>query len=135
MIEINESQKIAWEVASLSIKNLPESGVEYHKRIWRAFRLGMEYFEKLRKEKKKKMKVIVLSANDDYWEGLFIDGELVAQAHELARHDPSYYIGMAEKYGFTSKDISYEYITDEDEMYLYEHGCFPNNIKELSGEY
>jgi len=80
------------------------------------------------------MKVLILSGQD--WQGLYINGNLIDEGHVLGEGGATtYLLEKSEEYNFTSKDVKQSYVTDEDEQYLMEFGCFPSEQKELSGTY
>lgn len=81
-------------------------------------------------------KVLILSSQEGDWEGMFIDGVLIEEDHELGEGDSKIYLLRAsEKYGFTSKDVKCKSVTDEDEEYLKDNGQFPPTLGELNGKY
>ena len=81
------------------------------------------------------MEVRILSTQSGDWEGLFINGELVREGHTLEEGDRTFMLEMSDKYGFRLSDVESFEITDEDDKLLYEYGCFPKTITELSGQY
>lgn len=81
-------------------------------------------------------KVLILSSQDGDWEGMFIDGVLIDQAHVLGEGDSQIYLlEAAEKYGFTSKDVKFKTVTNKDEKDLMDSGEFPPTLGELKGKY
>lgn len=83
-----------------------------------------------------KSKILVLTTQSGDWEGLFIDGELISEGHNLGQgNSKKFWIDMSKKYDFLSEDIVEKELTDEDEEYMEDSGNFPNNISELKGEY
>lgn len=70
------------------------------------------------------------------WEGLFIDGKLIDEAHTLGEGYSRLYLWrMGIKYGFLPDDIRFLCVNDVDEQYLYDYGNFPSNINDLDGKY
>jgi hypothetical protein len=81
------------------------------------------------------MKVVVLSSQSGDWEGLFIDGVLIDEGHELGDGYRFYWMQKSEQYGFKWVDISDEIVNDEDEEYLCDIGNFPKFLHDLKGNY
>jgi hypothetical protein len=82
------------------------------------------------------MNVLILQADD--WEGLFIDGKLIDEDHELGECDIDselYLLKKSEEYNFTSKDVTVKFVDDEDEKYLNSFGSFPPTLDKLKGKY
>lgn len=77
----------------------------------------------------------IIKADD--WEGLFIDNVLVDEGHSLNEGEERYiYLsGLAEKYGFTPHTLKIHYIAEQDEACLIETGGFPDDMRDLSGDY
>lgn len=76
------------------------------------------------------MKVTILQVDD--YEAIYLDGELLDQAHKLGEgNSRTYLLRMAETYGFSSKDITERFLEDDLAMHIYESGTFPNNLKDL----
>lgn len=78
----------------------------------------------------------ILLTSDD-WEGLFVDGKLVEEGHTINEGEPRIkcFNELSKKYNFKLNELIEQYVCNEDGEYLYEHGCFPELISELSGEY
>jgi hypothetical protein len=82
------------------------------------------------------MKVLILSSQDGDWEGLFINGKLIDEAEVLGEGgSKTYLLEMSEKYKFSTNDVSYLDVNDEDNEELMLSGNFPTEISELIGTY
>jgi len=80
-------------------------------------------------------KVLILTTQNGDWEGLFINGELISEGHELGDGDILFILKMAEEYSFKSSDVVIEEVNDEDDEWLSNNGNFPENLSELKGKY
>ena len=81
------------------------------------------------------MKVLILDSND-YWQGIYIDGNLIDEGHSLGGGQPQIYLlKKSEEYGFSSSDVSFKWLSDKDDQYLSEQGGLPKKLEELSGDY
>lgn len=80
-------------------------------------------------------KAILLQAED--WEGLFINGRLVEEGHTLNEGNSRIkcFVGLAKKYNFNLEEMKEQYVTEEDEQYLYDCGSFPTHLSRLNGNY
>jgi hypothetical protein len=82
------------------------------------------------------MKVLILSSQDGDWEGLFIDGNLIDESETLGEGaSKTYLLEMSERYNFSTNDVSYLDVNDDDNEELMLSGNFPTELSELSGEY
>jgi hypothetical protein len=79
------------------------------------------------------MKVHLLETDD--WQGLYIDGKLITEGHKVGEGDPLYLLKTAEMYGFTHKDVTWAWLTEEDDDMVYENGCMPQDILEFNKRY
>lgn len=75
------------------------------------------------------MKGILLSS--DNWQGLFVEGKLINEYHNL--DDPDFWISVTNEYKLTG--LTHHYVTEEDDDKLQEYGTFPELLSELKGEY
>lgn len=81
-------------------------------------------------------RIIILKTQSGDWEGLFIDGELIDEGHHLGEGKQILYLlTQSEKYKFTSKDVCFETLNDEDEEITSEYGNFPDYLETLKGTY
>jgi hypothetical protein len=76
-----------------------------------------------------KPQVLVLSTQCGDWEQLWVNGELIAEHHQLERIDgkPNYLWRMGKKYGFEPGDIKYTELDDADEEESID-GSMPTDI-------
>ena len=81
------------------------------------------------------MRALILYSDKGIWEGLFIDGELIYEDHNISERGPIFWLDIAENYGLKSKDIMYKEVVPEDDKYLEEHGSFPKRLDQLRGKY
>jgi len=51
------------------------------------------------------MRALILYSDEGIWEGLFIDGELIYEDHNISERGPIFWLDIAENYGLKSKDI------------------------------
>ena len=75
------------------------------------------------------MKGLVLFCDD--WQGLFVDGKLIDEDHELVNIND--WIKYTNTYGLTS--VVYKELMDNDVEYLNDNGSFPKYQSELKGKY
>lgn len=81
-------------------------------------------------------RLIILSSQAGYWEGAYLDGELLSEGHKLGERNHFYWLlEMAEKYAFKRSEVVDHEVNDEDELYLEYAGRFPKNLSDLSGTY
>jgi hypothetical protein len=73
-------------------------------------------------------RLILLSADD--WEGLFIDGELIDEGHEIRRTE----LVKAMK-TYSTFDVKFEYFSIEGQEWLEERGSFPMNFCDIPEEF
>jgi len=80
-------------------------------------------------------KAIIIQADD--WEGLFVDGYLVAEGHTLNDGESriKVLVRFSKKYNFDIAEIEEFYIEEEDEEILEDLGCFPESLDWLYGLY
>jgi len=82
------------------------------------------------------MEVIVLQTQSADWEALYINGNLIDEGSELGEGlNRLYFLRKAEEYDFSSKDIKFLEISNDDEELVSRSGCFPDVIYELHGDY
>jgi hypothetical protein len=81
------------------------------------------------------MKINILISENGY-ESLYVNGMLIDEGEELGEGNSKIYLlEKSEEYGFGSKDVTINQLTEEDESYLEDWGCFPREIEDLSGKY
>lgn len=81
------------------------------------------------------MKATLLQSQTGDWEGLFINGVLVDEAHELGAGERSYWVKSTQRYNYDIDDLEVIEVNDIDEEYLCDCGSFPTNLYELNGQY
>ena len=82
------------------------------------------------------MKVHILSTDD--WTGVFIDGSLVTEGHELWEGGDGKFLAvlrLAEKFGFRSTDVTCAQLSDLDRGSVKGYGGFPQYLNRLNAEY
>lgn len=72
------------------------------------------------------MDAIIIRA--DVWEGLFIDGKLVYEYHEIRRNTLK---ELCKEYNLKFTDIGEAWVTDEYEDYLCDAGGFHENLSDV----
>ncbi|MEG2381824.1 MAG: hypothetical protein RSB38_09025 [Oscillospiraceae bacterium] len=75
------------------------------------------------------MEAIIIKADD--WEGLFVDGKLVYENHEIDRLTLR---ELCEDYSLNFVKIGEVWVTDEFKEYLWDVGSFPENLSEVEYE-
>ena len=78
------------------------------------------------------MKVILIGTQSGDWEGLYINGKLVEQGHNIDRMDLLHY---ADQFKFIAADVTLPDLNDEDEETTMACGCLPNLLTDLKGNY
>jgi len=82
------------------------------------------------------MNVLILNSEEDSWEGLFIDGNLIDQGHTLGEgRADTYLLEKSEEYNFKLKDVKSCCVNEKDDEYLMKFGGFPSKLSELKGKY
>lgn len=82
------------------------------------------------------MDVLVLTSQNGDWEGLFVNEDLVSEGHKFYDGRSRFFLlELAEKYGFTSKDVREAEVNREDDVDLYLRGSFPEKLYALKGTY
>ncbi len=70
------------------------------------------------------------------WEGLFIDGELVTEGHNIGEGSPEiFWLDIASKYKIISADLMVKELIELDDEELAEIGTFPKSLSMLKGDY
>jgi len=83
-----------------------------------------------------KHKAILLTSKDGDWEGLFIDGKLIGEGHELGEGRKEYFwLNIGAKYQITGDELVVKELNDIDNNWLEEAGNFPSSLAEFSGPY
>lgn len=81
-------------------------------------------------------RIIILKSQDGDWEGLYVDGNLIEEGHILGEgNNRMFLLEQAEKFNFTSKDVEWIEVNNEDDFDLLSFGSFPETLSELSGDY
>lgn len=82
-------------------------------------------------------KVLILTSIDGDWEGIYVDGDLKAQAHTLGEGgNRLFLLRMAEVHNFKADDVVVaECNHPDDSQYLMQHGYLPLSTGELKGNY
>ena len=73
------------------------------------------------------MKAIIISASD--WEGLFVDGKLVYENHEIER---GVLRGLCKEYKLEFTEIEEAWVTEDYEDHLCDVGSFPVNLSDVA---
>lgn len=76
------------------------------------------------------MSAILISSRYD-WEGLFVNGKLVYQNHEIDRRRLQY---ICKQYKLDFTKIKQGTVTEEYDEYLYNAGGFDENLEEVKYE-
>jgi len=72
---------------------------------------------------------IILCVDD--WEGLYVDGELISEGHNLS--EPNDWIRWTRE--FDLEGIKYIYLEDEDYDYVADSGSMLSNLSDYKGNY
>lgn len=74
----------------------------------------------------------VVVTGDD-WEGLYINGKLVEEAHNLEEGEERvlYFLSLQSKYEFNINELRFAYPSNEDIFKCEEDGGFPVNVKDF----
>lgn len=73
------------------------------------------------------MKAVLVKADD--WQGIFIDGKLDYEGHEITISDMK---KICKRHNINITDIDEKWVTDDYyERYLSEYGNFPNDLSEV----
>jgi hypothetical protein len=81
----------------------------------------------------KNKRATLLGAND--WEGLYIDGKLVVEAHRIGGPNRFYFMEIAEKYNLKRKDFQVKDLEDSDRDSVEERGSMPEFITDFEHDY
>jgi hypothetical protein len=82
------------------------------------------------------MKAILLRSQDGDWEGVFVDGKLIAEDHTIGEGNSiKWWLDFSRKYDVVSEDLTVHELNDADEKRLEFYGSLPDNLKHLSGTY
>lgn len=82
------------------------------------------------------MKALGLYTQDGEWEGLYIDGALIDEAHTLGEGKQAiYWLDVAHKYGVKSTDLKFRELNDKDNDNVMALGGLPHDTSDLVGEY
>ncbi len=80
------------------------------------------------------MKVTIIDT--DNYQGIYLDGYLHDEGHELGEGNHFYYLlNLSNKYGFNSDDIESYYVNEKGEEYLDTYGSFPHELESFRGMY
>lgn len=83
-----------------------------------------------------KNKAILLHSKDGDWEGLFINGKLVSEGHQLGEgRKEHFWLNIGAKYGIAGVDLKVMEVNGPDDEALGETGGFPATLSEMNGEY
>lgn len=81
-------------------------------------------------------KAILLTSQDGDWEGLFINGKLISEGHQLGEGRKEFFwLNIGAEYGVKGEDLIIKEINNEDDEELSMNGNFPSRISMLNGEY
>ena len=73
------------------------------------------------------MKAVLVKADD--WQGMFIDGKLNYEGHEISFSD---FKKICKRNKLNGSDVEEKWVTDDYyENYLSERGSFPNDLSEV----
>jgi len=83
-----------------------------------------------------KNEAILLHSKDGDWEGLFINGQLIDEGHELGEGRKEYFwLNIGAKYQITGDDLVTMEVAAEDDNQLADLGTFPSSLAEMIGKY
>lgn len=83
-----------------------------------------------------KNEAILMTSKDGDWEGLFINGRLVSEGHQLGEGRKEFFwLNIGAKYQITGEDLIVKTVTDDDDELLQDAGSFPMDITQLAGTY
>ena len=84
----------------------------------------------------KPKRVLILKSQEGDWEGLYINNQLIDEAHVLGEgRAQMYIIRKSEEYNFTSDDVAENELNDEDEKIISISGGLPLDLRDLKGKY
>lgn len=82
------------------------------------------------------MKAILLISQDGDWEGLFIDGKLISEGHQLGEGRKEFFwLNIGAEYGIKGDDLVVKEVNEKDDEELSRNGGFPSRISMLDGSY
>lgn len=82
------------------------------------------------------MNVLILSTQSGDWEGIYVDGKLIDESHLLGGgNSRMYLLELSEVLGFTSKDIKFKELSDEDEAEVIKSGSLEGNLYDFHSKY
>ncbi|HAR38602.1 MAG TPA: hypothetical protein DCS09_08565 [Porphyromonadaceae bacterium] len=80
--------------------------------------------------------VLLLYSQDGDWEGLFVNGTLISEGHNIGDGDSKrFWLNIGAKYQITGDDLIIKELNDEDDGTLMDNGSFPPVLDMLNGEY
>lgn len=83
-----------------------------------------------------KPRMRLLSSQCGDWEGLYLDGVLIEEGHQIGEGSfREFWLDLARDHDVSSEDLVIFEVDDVDDRFLYKHGTFPNDINKLHGEY
>lgn len=74
-------------------------------------------------------RVIFYDADD--WQGLYIDGKLVSEGHNLCEGDIKFLLELSEEYDFKSSDVECKEVSGSQYDHIQLVGNFPEFLKDL----
>lgn len=81
----------------------------------------------------KNKRATLLSVDD--WEGLYIDGQLVAEGETIREGDCFYFLEIAEKYNLKRADFQAKCLEDSDKVFVELSGYMPEFISDFEHDY
>jgi len=84
----------------------------------------------------KAAEVVMLTTKDGDWEGLFINGKLISEGHQLGEGSKeTFWLDIGSKYRISAKDLLVHELCDSDDDFVADGGNFPEYLSDLAGEY
>lgn len=77
--------------------------------------------------------ISVLLLKSDDWEGLYLDGVLIDEGHTLEEGEERvvYFVKLSDEYEFDLHNLRVKWLSDEDDEFCKEEGCFPKTLSEF----
>lgn len=81
------------------------------------------------------MDILILQTQEGDWEGLYIDGKIIDQGHNIGEGNRLFLLKKAEEFNFKSSDIRVKTLNDSDENNIIKLGNLPDKLNDLVGPY
>lgn len=81
-------------------------------------------------------RAVLLHSQDGDWEGLFINGKLISEGHQLGEgRKETFWLDIGAKYQISGADLAVKEVDDIDGEQLSDSGNFPLSLDVMHGSY